>query len=233
LLVFHGHGGTAADMETTTNFSSLADQQNFIAVYPQGIKDDDGLPMWASVGPAADYGIDDLTFVNNLLNQIQKQLCVNPTRIYATGFSNGGGMSHYLACRLAGRIAAVAPIAGNYFALPDGGCQPSRAVALLAIHGTADNVIPYNGRPDKDYPGWPLPAIPDYVASWASRNGCSKGPQIFLDTNEIKGEEWSGCRDNATVAHYQFKGGGHSYPDSIAGRPGSEVIWSFLYQHVL
>ncbi len=233
LLVFHGHGGNAVEMEATTGFSVLADQEGFIAVYPQGLKDDDGLPMWASVGPAADYGIDELTFVNDLLNKLQKELCVNSQRIYATGFSNGGGMSHYLACRLAGRIAAVVPIAGNYFALPDGGCQPSRAVALLEIHGTADDVIPYAGRADKEYPGWPLPSIPDYLAEWAKRNGCSKGPQTFLDTKEAKGEEWTECRDNATVAHYQIKGGGHSYPDTLGGSPGKEVIWSFLYKHTL
>ena len=232
LLVFHGHGGSAADMEAGSGFSTLADQQGFITVYPQGVKDDDGLPMWANVGPAADYGIDDLTFTNDMINKFQKELCVDPSRIYATGFSNGGGMSHYLACRLAGRIAAVVPIAGNYFVLPDGGCQPSRAVALLEIHGTADNVIAYNGRPDKDFPGWPLPSMPNYLAEWAKRNGCTTGPQIFLDTSEVKGEEWAGCRDNSTVAHYQMKGGGHSYPASINGRPGSEVIWSFLYQHV-
>jgi len=219
-------------MEAGSGFSTLADQQGFITVYPQGVKDDDGLPMWANVGPAADYGIDDLTFTNDMINKFQKELCVDPSRIYATGFSNGGGMSHYLACRLAGRIAAVVPIAGNYFVLPDGGCQPSRAVALLEIHGTADNVIAYNGRPDKDFPGWPLPSMPNYLAEWAKRNGCTTGPQIFLDTSEVKGEEWAGCRDNSTVAHYQMKGGGHSYPASINGRPGSEVIWSFLYQHV-
>jgi len=231
LLVFHGHGGNAADMENVSGFSSLADQQDFIAVYPQGIADDYGLPMWASVGPAADYGIDDLSFVNDLLKQLQKQVCVDGRRIYATGFSNGGGMSHYLACKLTERIAAVVPIAGNYFPLPDGGCQPSRAVALLEIHGTADNVISYNGRPDKDYPGWPLPAMADYLAEWASRNGCGKGPQTFLDTSEIKGEEWSGCRDNSTVAHYQIKGGSHSYPAAIGSRSSQEVIWTFLASH--
>jgi polyhydroxybutyrate depolymerase len=220
-------------MEASTGFSNLADQQNFTAVYPQGIKDDDGLPMWASVGPAADYGIDDLAFTNNLLDKLQKELCINPNRIYATGFSNGGGMSHYLACKLAGRIAAVVPIAGNYFPLPNGDCQPSRAVALLEIHGTADNVISYNGRPDKDYPGWPLPSMPDYLAGWARRNGCNKGPQTFLDTKEIKGEAWSDCRDNSTVAHYQIKGGGHAYPDSLGGHSSSEVIWSFLFKYVL
>ena len=233
LLVFHGHGGNARDMEALTGFSKLADGQGFIAVYPQGIKDDDGLPMWASVGPAADYGIDDLNFTNNLLDKLQKDLCVNPARIYATGFSNGGGMSNYLACRLAGRIAAVVPIAGNYFDLPDGGCQPGRTVALLEIHGTADNVIAYNGRPDKDYPGWPLPAIQTYLAEWATRNDCAKGPQTFLDTSEVKGQQWLDCRNNSAVAHYQIKGGGHAYPDTIAGRPSSEVIWSFLARYVV
>ena len=233
LLVFHGHGGTASEMEMSTGFSSLADQQNFIVVYPQGIADDDGLPMWASVGPAADYGIDELTFTNNLLDQLEGELCVNTTSIYATGFSNGGGMSNYLACKLSDRIAGIVPIAGNYFELPDGGCQPHKAVSLLEIHGSADDVNSYNGRPDKDYPGWPLPAIPEYMALWAGRNNCGKGPQTFLDSKEALGEEWTQCRDNSVVAHYKIKGGGHSYPASIGGRPSSEIIWSFLDKHLL
>ncbi len=233
LLVFHGHGGDAAGTETQTGFSGLADQQHFIVVYPQGLKDDDNLPMWASVGPAADYGIDELVFISDLLNKLQKELCVNAKRIYATGFSNGGGMSNYLACKLEGRIAAVAPIAGNYFALPDGGCQPGRAVSVLVIHGTADNVIAYNGRPNKEYPGWPLPPIPDFLSEWASRNGCAKAAVTFLDTKAVKGQEWTGCKDKTGVVHYQIKGGGHDYPGSIEARPTGEIIWTFFSKHEL
>lgn len=233
LLVFHGHGGDAAGTETQTGFSGLADQQHFIVVYPQGLKDDDNLPMWASVGPAADYGIDELVFISDLLNKLQKELCVNAKRIYATGFSNGGGMSNYLACRLAGRIAAVAPIAGNYFALPDGGCQPMRAVSLLVIHGTADNVIAYNGRADKEYPGWPLPAIPDFLSEWASRDSCAKAAVTFLDTKAVRGQEWTGCKDKTGVVHYQIKGGGHDYPGSIEARPTGEIIWTFFNKYEL
>src|SRR5689334_11326324 len=113
VLVFHDYGENAQVAESTTGFSQLAELQQFIAVYPQGLLDGDSdQSFWASLGPI-DYGIDDVLFVSNVLDDVQQKVCVDARRIYATGFSNGGGMVNLLACRLSGRIAAFAPIAGN------------------------------------------------------------------------------------------------------------------------
>ena len=159
VLVFHGFGGAAIGMERGSGFSPLADQQGFIAVYPQGLSEySSGKPFWAEIGPI-DFGIDDVLFVSDILNDLQKKFCVDAHRIYATGFSNGGGMTSLLACRLAGRIAAFAPLSANAYAIP-GGCHPGRPVPILNIHGSADPLLHYNGIPLSINPNWPMPSLP-------------------------------------------------------------------------
>lgn len=232
VLVFHGHGGTAAGMEGGSGFSTLAEQQHFIAVYPQGLPDGySGEPFWASAGPI-DFGIDDVHFVSDMLNDLQKKFCIDSRRLYATGFSNGGGMSWLLACRLAGRIAAFAPISGNFYAIP-GGCHPGRPVPILDMHGTADPVLPYNGIPSSKNPAWPLPSIPQWLQTWASWDSCTKGPTIFLRQSNVSGEQWAGCQGNAAVVHYRIEGGGHHWPPTIGNRSPADVIWLFFQAHPL
>ncbi len=231
VLVFHGHGGNAADMESSSGFSKLAEQRGFIAVYPQGLPDDDGLPLWASIGPI-DYGIDDALFVSDLLTKLQTDFCVDAHRIYATGFSNGGGMSGFLACKLAGRIAAFAPVSGNYYALP-GGCHPGRPIPILEIHGTANSIVPYEGISASENPAWPLPSIPQWLQDWASRDGCTKGPITFLRGSGVTGEQWINCEGNAIVVHYRIEGGDHNLPSTIDGRPTAAIMWDFFQAHPL
>jgi polyhydroxybutyrate depolymerase len=231
VLAFHGHGGDAAGMEQLTGFSALADQQGFLAVYPQGLLFTDDTTFWASAGPI-DEGIDDVLFVSTVLDDLQHKFCVDASRVYATGFSNGGGMTYYLACALSGRIAAFAPVSGNYYRV-QGGCDPARPVPILEIHGTADGIVPYMGLPGAQNGGWPLPAIPDWLQGWASHNGCADGPVIFLQSSYITGERWTGCQGNAEVAHYRMEGEGHAWPASIDGPSGAAVIWQFFQAHPL
>ena len=227
VLSFHGYGGHAIGMDHSSGFSQLADKQGFLAVYPQGLPDGKtGTPFWAHVG-AIDYGIDEAAFVTRLLDTLQKKFCVDAKRIYATGFSNGGGMTNFLACRLADRITAFAPISGNFYALP-GGCNPGRSVPILDFHGTKDGVLPYMGIPTSKNAAWPLPPIPQWLQAWATRDGCSSGPTIFLRQTNVTGEQWNGCRGNATVIHYRIEGGGHTGPPLIHGHSSAEVIWNFF-----
>jgi len=232
VLSFHGYGGHATDMDHASGFSQLADKQGFLAIYPQGLPDGKtGTPFWAHVGPL-DYGIDEAGFVSMLLDTLQTRFCVDAQRIYATGFSNGGGMTNFLACRLATRIAAFAPISGNFYALP-GGCHPGRPVPILDFHGTEDHTLPYMGIPVSKNAAWPLPPIPQWLQTWADRDGCTQGPTIFLRQANVTGEQWSGCKGNSMVIHYRIEGGGHTGPPPIHGQSSAEVIWKFFQAHRL
>ena len=230
VLVFHGYGGTAASEDASSGFTPLAEREGFLVVYPQGLLIN-GSAFWASAGPV-DEGIDETPFVTHLLDDVQRHYCVDPRRIFATGFSNGGGMTNFLACRLAGRIAAFAPASGNYYALP-GGCHPSRPVPLVVFHGTADGIVPYDGIPAYESPDWPLPSIPEYLHDWALRDGCTAGPQIFLSGGGVTGERWTGCQGAATVVHYRAEGGGHGLPSAVGGHSPQQTIWAFFVAHPL
>jgi polyhydroxybutyrate depolymerase len=233
VIAFHGHGGNAADMEKSTGFSTLADEQDFLAIYPQGLLDDGGQPFWASIGPIADDGkIDDVRFVGDMLDAVQSIYCVDLRRVFATGFSNGGGMTAMLACRLAQRIAAFAPVSGNYYDI-SGGCSPARPVPILAVHGTADRIVPYNGISVQDNPEFPLPSIPTWLGNWAHRDGCKHGPLTFLQSASVTGIQWTDCQSNAIVAHYRIEGGGHIFPATIDTIPATLVLWHFFQSHPL
>jgi polyhydroxybutyrate depolymerase len=238
VLNFHGHGSNAARQERYTGFSLLAAQQGFIVVYPQGIVGPDGETGWDS-GALLDPRSNDVLFVSDLLNRLQAMLCINPQQIYATGFSNGGGMTARLACELSGRIAAFASVSGSYYPLP-GGCHLVRPVPILEFHGTVDRVVPYMGRP------WSgLMAVALWLRAWAARDQCTQGPTVFFARAGVTGEEWTRCAGSGTVVHYRIAGGGHTWPGArfnshalYVGKTthvisATPLIWQFFQAHPL
>jgi polyhydroxybutyrate depolymerase len=229
VLFFHGYGGSAEDMDASSGLSELADRRGFLAVYPQGSLVQGGDRFWANAGRVS-LGVDDLRYTADVLNDLQGRFCVDPARVHAGGFSAGGGVAAWLACELAGRIAAVATVSGQLVAEP-GGCRPSRPVPILAVHGTGDTVIPYGGRAAEPESPLRLPALPAWLAGWAARDGCTVDAAVFLDTGAVTGIRWSGCRAGAEVVHYRINGGGHGAPRTIAGRSFAEVLWDFFATH--
>jgi polyhydroxybutyrate depolymerase len=162
---------------------------------------------------------------------------VDERRVYATGKSNGAGFTGVLACRAADRIAAIAPVAGAFYGTGEPPCEPARAVPVIEFHGTADATIPYTGDADRG-----LPAIEDWVAGWAERDGCHAGPHEKRIEPDITVSRWTGCTRGAEVQHVAVAGGGHTWPgaDSYSGGghttqtiEAHEVLWEFLRHHQL
>jgi polyhydroxybutyrate depolymerase len=229
VLFFHGYGGSAADTAAATGLSELADRRGFLAVFPEGSSVNGGARFWANAGRVS-LGVDDLRYTADVLNDLQGRFCLDPARVHAGGFSAGGGVAAWLACELAGRVAAVATVSGQLVAEP-GGCRPSRPVPILAVHGTGDKVIPYGGRAAGPEQPLRLPALPAWLAGWAARDGCTVDSAAFLDSGEVTGVRWSGCRGGAEVVHYRLNGGGHPLPRAVAGRPLAELLWDFFATH--
>ncbi|MBX5451349.1 alpha/beta hydrolase family esterase [Thermogemmatispora sp.] len=236
VLNFHGHGSSGKQQEAYTGFSLLADREHFFVAYPDGVVASDGQSGWNAYGPHP-TPVDDVRFTSDLLQTLQAHWCIDLRRIFATGLSNGGGLTALLACRLSTQIAAFAPVSGAFYPIPSG-CHPERSVPILEIHGTGDLIVPYGGKP-----GLGLPPIGQWLQDWAQRDGCLQGPTVFLTEDDITGEAWFHCAAPGIVVHYRISGGGHTWPGSLIPLPyygqtshtlnATVVIWQFFVAHPL
>ncbi len=226
VINLHGRGGSMYEQEMISHMNTKADEEGFIVVSPQAL----GQPStwWPAPGPK---GQEDLEFFEELISTLKSQHSIDPTRIYVTGFSNGGAMANRLACTMSEKIAAIASVAGAHPQMET--CEPTLPVAVLVIHGTDDPIIPYEG--DGDY----LPSIPAWIAAWAQRNQCELTPVVDHAHGTVNRESWGDCAGNASVMSYTIDGGGHVWPGSGFG-PGpyldgpapdvyaTDIIWDFF-----
>lgn len=240
-LVFslHGYTSNPEQQMLISAWNPVADDHGFVVVYPQGT----GAPTRWNAGEFGerrpDTPVDDVAFIRDLIGHLSEALCVDPARVYASGLSNGGGMSNRLACDLADMIAAIGPVAGAYSPIP-GGCNPSRPVPVLAFHGTDDRIVPYEGLPG----GRLLPDIQAWAGEWAARNGCDPEPEAMPAAGDASGIHYINCDQDADVILYTIDGGGHTWPggglpeNSALGHTSqdinaSETLWAFFAQHPL
>jgi len=147
-----------------------------------------------------------------------------------TGISNGAEMSYRLMCSFADTAAAFALVSGGYPPFPE--CQPARPVPVVIFHGTADQLLPYEGHPPLMLP------VRQWVERWAGRNGCATTPKLILQRGDVTGEAWQECQAGADVVLYTIDGKGHSWPGSrmparITTRDidATDAIWDFFVAH--
>jgi polyhydroxybutyrate depolymerase len=223
VLAFHGSGGSGAEMARYSELSGVSDRSHFIVVYPSAAGS-----RW-TLNDADPSQPHDVAFVARLLRVLNRTTCMDPSRVYATGVSNGGGFTARLGCELSSRFAAIAPVAGGYRSLSD--CRPDRPVSVLEIHGTADPVVPYDGKPP-DYAG----SVPRFLDAWAAIDHCgadeartvAQGAQSFA---------WGACAQGTQVQHLKLEGVGHTWPGGNDSRQSpvsaSQAVWQFFRDRVL
>lgn len=223
VLNFHGRTSTGIDQETYSGLIPISDRETFILVSPDGT----GTPLGWSAGATPANTVDDVRFVNDLLDTLERELCVDTARIYATGFSNGAFMSSKLACAVPDRIAAIAVVGGVQH-VPEG-C--SARVPVLAIHGAHDGVVPMGGGTVR---AWRYTGVPAAMDEWSVTNGClatttntELAPGVIL-------QDYDNCA--APTQLIVIDRAGHVWPGApgtstadAAGRiAGAELVWSFL-----
>jgi polyhydroxybutyrate depolymerase len=237
VLALHGGGGNASQLQESLHLDDLADDQRFMAVYPEGIGRNvlgTQLGTWnggTCCGEAVKKDVDDVAFIRQLLDRLARDHPVDGKRVYATGISNGGIMAVRLACELAPRIAAIAPIAGP--GIPPG-CAPERPVPVLFIHGTDDQCALYQGGEEcggcygrllREGYGLPLDTndtfpcdgAEEQLAFFRGRNDCTTTTETFLQQGAVTCLRHAGCAQDATAALCTIQGGGHSWPGSTRG----------------
>jgi polyhydroxybutyrate depolymerase len=237
VISLHGLASSPQQQATYSQWNRVADEHGFIVAYPRGT----GFPLRWNAGQrfAGQNSADDVGFIAALIDHLAGDLCIDRARVYVNGLSNGGGMSHRIACELAGRVAAVGGVAGAYAPLLE--CSPARPVPVIAFHGTADRIVPYAGGM---VGAISLPPVADWAAGWAARNGCDPQPQALPDVGAVSGIAYEGCEAGAEVVLYTIDGGGHTWPGGgsiAAGLVGavnrdidaSALMWAFFAAHPL
>jgi polyhydroxybutyrate depolymerase len=225
VLLFHGYGGDGIAQVAASGFNAIAEANGFLAAYPNG-SDPGGELTWNGgecCGYAHEHGVDDTAFVREILSDIGKWASIDPARIFAAGFSNGGILSYRLACDMSATFAAVASVAGTFLYEA---CAPSQPVSVIHIHGDSDDLVPFRGGTTA---GIDWPPAENGIAAWAQFDGCTGGPQreeigtatrIFYDS----------CRNGTAAELYVLKDIGHSWPAEGAW-PTSQTIWDFFAAH--
>ncbi len=236
VILFHGYSATGALQDAYFQLSELADQKTFLYAYPDGTVDITGLRFWNATDACCDFyknPVDDVAYANAIIDDVQSKYNVDPQRIYIVGHSNGGFMSHRLACD-APRVAAIVSLAGAQW-LDVTKCKPSHPVSILEVHGTADTVILYPGG--TLVTGGTYPAAVTTMADWAKFNGCTgdlldDGTRLDVDQllpgNETIVEHYAGCKAGGDVQLWSIQGGSHL---PTLGSNWAPMIYEFLLEH--
>lgn len=228
VLNFHGYTSNGRDQAAYTRMNAKADAAGFVAVHGEGFSS-----SWnagACCGQAQSQGLDDVGFVNALLDELSEKLCVDTKRVFSTGLSNGGFLSYRLACESAGRIAAIAPVAG-VMGIPT--CNPSRAVPVMHFHGTNDGLVPYNG-------GNGFPSVADTISGWVMRDQCTGGEKTTFEKGNVRCVTRDACANGGEVTLCTVDGGGHTWPGAMPfpvlgvttqDIAATDAAWEFFQKH--
>lgn len=221
IVDFHPLFGTMAGQLSGSTYPSVTGADGVVMAFPQGTTGP--LATAWNVGPCCTTS-DDLAFTRALVEDIQTVACVDPKRIYAAGFSMGGGMSHYVACHAADLFAAVAPAAFDLLEENVTACDPARPIPIVLFRGTSDGTVPYEGGYSAVVPDMPITFLGavDTRDAWADLNGCT-GEAESIGNNCT---QYSDCDDGVTVTLCTEQGGGHDQGEA-------SISWPILQQFSL
>lgn len=219
VLVAHGYTSSAETIMSYSGMNKVAEKEKFLVVYPQGTVDSRNNNFF-NVGYDfhKDSKIDDLGFIKSLVKNLITEYKINSEQVFATGMSNGGDLSYYLACNASEIFKAVAPIAGSMMQKTITNCNPKNPMPIFEIHGKADDITLFNGDME-NIDGWgPYPSIPNVIDFWVNKNGLELYNKYdFTDINKtdksfITFHKYWSNNSNIEVWFYVIHNGGHNWP---------------------
>ena len=252
VVVFHGGGGNPESMVRLTGMNAKSDEAGFIVVYPYGSGLDPERGLTFNGGGCCGYAmqrkIDDIGFTRAMLDDLAKVANVDTNRVFATGLSNGGIMSHYVASELSDRIAAVAPVGGP---LMMDAPNAKRPVPVMHFHGTGDEFAPFKGGFGKGGAGGKgvtdFKSVDHTIQSWVKANDCKPEPEVVAlpdkadDGMKCTRKTWSGGKDGSEVVLIEIENGGHTWPGNEPTVPmlgkstkdisANDLMWEFFQKH--
>jgi polyhydroxybutyrate depolymerase len=239
LVGLHGGLGSGEQFAESSHFDDEAEQGGFIAVYPDGIRAGRLLAArtWNAgncCGTAVKEGVDDVGFIDELVEELLGSLPIDPDRVYVTGHSNGAMMAQRMACERPDLVAAIAVYSGPL----EAPCAPSEPVSVLNIHGDADENVPIDGgNGPRAVSNTDYHSLAETVETWVAVNGCDATPEVTI-IEAVTTSTWGGCTDGVVVQTQIVAGASHAWPGGARTgllRPSpsdaidaTAAIWEFL-----
>ena len=233
----HGLGSNTFEQKVYADFRPIADTAGFLLVLPLGSID----PIRNETYWNARFqgSVDDVGFIDALIDTISSQYTIDSNQIFSAGLSNGGFMSYTLACELNERIAAIASVTGSMTTLQPNNCNITYPVPVMQIHGTADSTVLYNGTAGV------VLSVDEVINFWVDKNNCDNTPihTVLPNINTTDGCTaerfgYTNGTNNSEVALYKIIDGGHTWPGApidigVTNRDfnASEEIWNFFRKH--
>jgi polyhydroxybutyrate depolymerase len=245
VIVLHGGRMNGVQMENLTGLSLLADQNNFIACYPDAFGKIKDQAYWND-GRLPE--VDDVKFISVLIDELVSRFKADPSRVYLTGFSNGAGMANRLGIQLAEKVAAIAPVAGTLPRNMPDTWKSKLPMPVLYFHGTDDPFAYFSGGSAGTHRESSLSAE-QYVRWWAKKNGYAEGfkPEVSTEKGpdglSVKRVWYGSGRDEVEVIFYAIEGGGHTWPGRMgflpekiygktaSGTSANTLMWDFFSKY--
>lgn len=245
VVVLHGGGGNASTM--VARWAEKARQEGLVIAFPNGVGRNGRVATWNAegcCGHAMTSKSKDVQFIGALIDEVERSRRTDPRRIYVTGMSNGGMMTHRIAIALGNRLAGAGVVAGALFG---GEPQPRGPVPMLIMHGVKDEVVPYQGGPSTlgfvaQSQSKPFESVRYAVDFWRRANGCGTSPAAST-SGDVTVERFTDCK-GADLTFYSLASANHTWPGGgSAGAPmleryrydqvnATDVLWDFFSKHV-
>lgn len=255
VVVLHGLASNGATIREVSGWDSMADQEGFLAAYPDGTS----YPLRWNANAQMNSDADDVGFFRDLVAAVSETAAVDPKRVYVNGFSNGATMSIVLGCSAADQVAAIGLVdPGILTAETLEGCTPARAVPGIEFVGTGKVGMMERGDPEtahREFTPWIgrlLGVDADYLAlpwrtwgdRWAELNGCDPNAYPIQKGDGLRVLRYDSCRTEGGVAVYIVDGMGHQWPSGrpwpswLMGEPSqiidaTSMMWAFFSRNAL
>lgn len=224
LILLHGYSGDGASIDDYFGMAAAAEQHGFVYATPEGTRDGDGNRFWNATDACCDFDhrdVDDVAYLAGVVEEIQQALTIDPKRIAFAGHSNGGFMSHRMACDRPDLVSAIVSLAGVTY-LDPADCKAGEPVSVVQAHGTDDDVILYDGGGPVTPSMQPFPGAETTARTWAANDGCDATPatapeRLDLDAILKDGDDpaettvttWAGCDAGSSVELWSIEGANH------------------------
>ncbi len=234
VIMIHGYGDSPRLMELYSGMNTKARMEGFTVIYPAGLSGDTMKKSWNAgfcCGYSYDKSIDDVAFIEALVDELRDRTDVDPNRIYVAGFSNGGMLTHALAQSLTGKVAALAVSSGaignKNYTVP----SPGSPIPVILLHGTDDTVVPIDGK--KSFGGYTYKTLKEAESFWVKNNSCTSEP-LSEETEQYVRTDYS-CTN--PVVTYTVKDRGHFWFGGLAellhgnfknNFNATDTVWEFF-----